>query len=161
MTDPKDIQITNFRRVNDWLYRGGQFDLDEGLMHLKQIGIKTIICLRWNIQAIEQERKKVEAANLNFVGIPLTYWVYPTSEEIDKFFRTIDDQSNRPVYVHCKHGSDRTGMLIAFYRMARENWNVDDAYNEMKNCGFHKIRMHHFKWAVYKFPRQYHRLKKD
>ncbi len=128
--------------------------MDVGLKQLKQIGIKTIICLRWNMLAVKEEKLKVEAAHLNFVGIPLTYWVHPTDEEIEKFFRTIDDESNRPIFVHCKHGSDRTGMLMAFYRMARENWNVDDAYREMENCGFHKISMHHFKWAVYGFAKR-------
>jgi tyrosine-protein phosphatase SIW14 len=153
MTDNSLSSIKNFRMVNDWLYRGGQPEADE-LIHLKNIGVKTIVCLRWNSSAIEQERSRAQELGFNFVYLPLTYWIMPKPNEIEKFFNVLDDQSGHSIFLHCKHGSDRTGMLIAFYRMARQGWTPAQAYQEMKEAGHHKIRMHHFKWAVYSFPKK-------
>lgn len=147
------VKIVNFRKVNDWFYRGGQPTVDD-IDDLKEMGIKTIVCLRFNPRAIESERKKVEATEgLEFIWIPLSYWVLPRAPEIRKYFEILDNEEKRPIFLHCKHGRDRTGMLVAFYRMARDLWSADDAYNEMRDAGFHKIRMHHFKWAVYAFER--------
>lgn len=145
--------ITNFRQVNDWLYRGGQPELDQ-LEQLRELEIKTIICLRWNSRAILSERQKAIEMGFNFYYLPFSYWVLPKEKEISKFFEILDDESKRPMFVHCKHGCDRTGMLVAFYRIAREGWSADDAYQEMKDAGFHKIRMRHFKWWVYGFERK-------
>lgn len=153
MTEKPRVSIKNFRVVNEWFYRGGQPECDQ-LVELKEFGIKTIVCLRWNSSAIEKERLKAEELGMNFIYMPLTYWILPKPNEIAQFFSIIDDQSMHPIFLHCKHGSDRTGMLTAFYRMAREGWSVDEAYKEMHDAGFHKIRMRHFKWAVYSFPRK-------
>jgi len=147
------VRIKNFRVVNDWFFRGGQPETDE-LVDLKNLGVKTIICLRWNSSAIEDERNKALELGLKFVYLPLTYWILPKPDELEKFFGILDDESQRPIFLHCKHGSDRTGMLTAFYRIARCGWSADDAYKEMEGAGFHKIRMRHFKWAVYAFPRK-------
>ncbi len=70
---------------------------------------------------------------------------------INRFLSVLDDNASRPVYVNCFHGSDRTGLLLAIYRMAREGWSAAKAYKEMRGCGFHLFRMYHFKWAVYYF----------
>lgn len=152
MPEEYKVRIKNFRVVNDWLFRGGQPETVE-LSQLKEMGIKTIVCLRWNSSAISEYREKAIELGFNFIYLPLTYWIFPKPAEISKFFQIVDDEAHRPIYLHCKHGSDRTGMLIAFYRMARDGWSADDAYKEMKDAGFHKIRMHHFKWAVYSFPK--------
>lgn len=153
MLEKSQVTIKNFRVVNDWFFRGGQPELDQ-IIQLKEVGIKTIICLRWNSSAIEDEQRKAEELGLRFIYLPLTYWILPKHDEIEKFFNIVDDVSLHPIFLHCKHGADRTGMLTAFYRMAREGWSADRAYAEMHDAGFHKIRMRHFKWAVYAFPRK-------
>ena len=38
--------------------------------------------------------------------------------------------------VHCQHGSDRTGTMIAVYRVIIDGWSKDDAVREMTNGGF-------------------------
>lgn len=145
--------ITNFRQINDWFYRGGQ-PLDDQFTQLTQLGIKTIICLRWNKKVIKHEAEIARDHNLEFVPIPLTYWRLPNREEIDKFFSIVSNESKKPIYLHCKHGSDRTGMLAAFYRIRVDGWSFEQAYDEMKASGFHKIKMHHFKYAVSGFAKK-------
>jgi protein tyrosine/serine phosphatase len=39
-------------------------------------------------------------------------------------------------------GDDRTGMMIAAYRMAAQGWSADRAMREMELFGF--TRVHHF-----------------
>ena len=50
-------------------------------------------------------------------------------------------EKNRPVFIHCKHGADRTGTMVAFYRLVFEGWSKAEALREMREggFGFHKI----------------------
>ena len=84
----------------------------------------------------------------------------PTRKEIARFLEICDEPSLQPVFVHCKHGVDRTGAMIAIWRVAKENWSADKAYDEMRDLGFHKIRVHHFKFAVYDFAERLERQRR-
>jgi tyrosine-protein phosphatase SIW14 len=153
----EDIEIKNFRQVHEWLYRGAQ-PSEAALRQLKEFGINTIVSFRWTLSVILQEKAIVQKLGMNLYNIPLSYWALPNRREIDRFLSIMGDEKNRPIFIHCQHGCDRTGMMIAIYRIAHEGWDVDDAYNEMRACGFHKIRVHHFKWAVYSFSQRHARL---
>jgi len=151
----KSVNVRNFHRVNEWLYRGGQ-PTAEGLRELKALGIRTIISFRWGQKAVAAERAACEVEGMEFISLPLNYWNLPTQKVIDQFLTIIDDVAKRPVYVHCLHGADRTGFLIAVYRMAREQWKLDEAYREMVACGFHRIRIRHFKWVLWHHAHKAH-----
>lgn len=150
------IPVKNFIAVTDWLYRGGQPD-DIAFAELVKAGFRSIISLRWNSSIIKTEKQMAGEYGLDFYSIPLSYWILPTRKQLDYFFSLLDDKSKHPIFMHCLHGRDRTGMLAAIYRIAREGWNANDAYAEMKANGFHYIRMHQFKWAVYGFERRFKR----
>ena len=51
----------------------------------------------------------------------------------------VRDPARRPIYVHCEHGVDRTGAMMAVYRMEDEGWSNADAYAEMVSYGAHMI----------------------
>lgn len=153
------VTITNFRRVHDWLYRGGQPSARQ-YRELKDLGIRTVITMRWSSEILRTERKAVQDLNLNYVPIPLSYWTMPTRKDIERFFSVIADESLHPIFLHCKHGCDRTGMFIAMYRMTKEGWTFEEAYKEMCACGFHKIRMHQYKWILYAYWRRLQREKR-
>jgi hypothetical protein len=42
----------------------------------------------------------------------------------------------KKIFVHCRLGDDRTGMMIASYRMAQEGWSAEKAEKEMEKFGF-------------------------
>jgi protein tyrosine phosphatase (PTP) superfamily phosphohydrolase (DUF442 family) len=151
--------IEKFGQVSPCLYRGGQPDREQ-ILALAQAGIKTIVTFRWDAAAIRQERTWVREAGMNYMVIPLTYFVLPTRKEIARFLEICDEPSMQPVFVHCKHGVDRTGAMIAIWRVAKENWSADKAYAEMRDLGFHKIRVHHFKFSVYDFAERLERQRK-
>ena len=46
------------------------------------------------------------------------------------------DKATAPVYVHCQFGQDRTGTMVAMYRMHKDGWNGDQALQEMLQYGF-------------------------
>ena len=45
-------------------------------------------------------------------------------------------QSDTPILVHCMQGSDRTGTVIAAYRMAIQGWSKESAIKEMTEGGY-------------------------
>jgi protein tyrosine/serine phosphatase len=49
----------------------------------------------------------------------------------------VKDQANAPIYVHCAGGRHRTGIVTAVYRMTFEGWNIEKAYDEMKDYDFY------------------------
>lgn len=147
-----DVSIRNFYEVEPYLFRGGQPGAD-GFRALKDMGVKTVICLRWGTKIIAAEKQAVEQLGMRFVSIPLNYWNLPSQETIDQFLALIDDSSNHPVYVHCFHGSDRTGILLAIFRMFRQGWSFNQSYEEMRKFGFHRFRLQNFKWWLRKFSR--------
>jgi protein tyrosine/serine phosphatase len=147
------MAIPNLYQVNDWMYRGGQPDL-EGFQALQSMGIKTIISFRWIAEIKSKERVLADQLGFNYFTIPLGYCVYPSKKQVEQFFSIVDNPALRPLFVHCKYGSDRTGLMVAYFRMAREGWSADRAYEEMRNSGFHVLLVHPFKWAAFKFGKQ-------
>src|SRR5208282_5592467 len=138
---------------NDWLYRGGQPGSD-GVRALAELGVRTVISLRWGQRGIETERSSVEAAGMNFVSIRLNYWNLPSQTILDEFLSLLNDPAQRPIFIHCLHGADRTGLLIAIFRIAHDGWTVENAYAEMKQHGFHRFRIRNFKWMLWSYSRK-------
>ncbi|MBX9568790.1 MAG: dual specificity protein phosphatase family protein [Candidatus Obscuribacterales bacterium] len=145
--------VRNFHEVTPFLYRGGQPGKD-GYKALAEAGIKTVISFRWGKKIVKTEKEAVQSLGMTFISMPLCYWKAPDIKECEQFLQIVDAEKNWPVFVHCFHGSDRTGLLVAMFRLTRQSWKVDDAYVEMKKCGFHRFRIRHFKWHLYKFARK-------
>lgn len=127
--------ISNFERVNSVLLRGA-VPSDKGLSALRDAGVKTIVNLRMKGDGSTNEELKVKACGMNYVHIPLGFST-PDTATIGRILRVITNKEMQPVFVHCRQGADRTGMIVAIYRMLVDNWEFKDAYTEM--------RKHHFK----------------
>ena len=156
----EDIKIAKLDVVTPWLIRGAQ-PSKAALRQLANAGVRTVINLRWSSDALWEERQWILETEMNYVVIPLTYLTLPTRSQINKFLSVLDDSANHPVYVHCQHGVDRTGMMMAIWRIARQNWTAHQAYAEMRDSGFHKFPMYHFKFAVYNFAYRWERSSKN
>ncbi len=132
--DSEEVEVKNFGRVNDHIFRGSQPD-DEEYQQLALRGIKTVIDLREDAKI--KARILSEKAGLKYINLPLKAKQPPTKEESDRFLMLVNDQANWPVYVHCAGGRHRTGVLIAVYRMEIDGWDVNRAYEEMKEFKFY------------------------
>ncbi|MGF6314630.1 tyrosine-protein phosphatase [Pseudomonas frederiksbergensis] len=78
---------------------------------------------------------------LSTPGIAQVQLPYRTNHVDDadvlKALRTIQTaEAKGPVLMHCKHGSDRTGLMAAMYRVVVQGWSKEDALNEMTQGGF-------------------------
>src|SRR4029078_12661708 len=60
----------------------------------------------------------------------------PTGSQLTDFLRLVNEPSSLPVYVHCKGGRHRTGVMTAIYRMEKDGWTGDKAFKEMKQYNF-------------------------
>lgn len=133
--DPTGAEdLPNFYKINDQLYRGGQ-PRAAGFAELKKMGIATVIDLRGASKNTTRERALAEAAGLQFINIPLSNWARPGNQNVDSIVAQINDPANQPVFVHCNRGSDRTGTVIAVYRITHDGWSGKQASDEAQKIG--------------------------
>ncbi|CAN5215397.1 hypothetical protein BH10CYA1_BH10CYA1_43960 [soil metagenome] len=125
--------IPNMSVVSSNLIRGSQ-PSTSALSLLKSAGVKTIINLRNEDILVAQEAGAAKRAGLNYVNIPMAVFETPTKQQFQKFLNVVDKDG--PVFVHCQRGEDRTGTMVAVYRVARQNWDANRAYQEMTAMGF-------------------------
>ena len=150
--------IDNFGKVTPMLSRGGQ-PSQKGFEELKTMGVDIIVDTRSNRSNQSSEAKQVNKLGMKYV--PLSWHCpFPHDEVFAKFLKLMRENPDKKVFVHCRLGDDRTGMMIAAYRMA-EGWSADDAMLEMKAFGFtsvHHLICPHLASYERSFPK---RLKND
>jgi protein tyrosine/serine phosphatase len=127
--------LTNLHRVTPTLYRGAQPG-DEGFAQLKALGVDTVVSLR----GLHSEREQAQAAGLGYVHIRMTAW-QAKDEDVVAFLRAVTNPKNGTIFVHCQHGADRTGTMLAAYRIVVQGWSKAAAIREMTEggYGFHAI----------------------
>src|SRR5262249_20385857 len=126
--------IPNFHQVNDRVYRGGQPSPD-AWQSLAKLGVKTVIDLRRNDEhPVIDEERAVQTAGMKYVNVPMKGVVPPSNDQIAKILDVLLNSPD-PVFVHCKRGADRTGAVIACYRIAHDRWKSKQALKEAKSFG--------------------------
>ena len=126
--------VENFGKVNDHYYRGAQ--PEEGQYEqLKALGVRTVIDLRDDPK--EYAKSKAESAGLRYINLPMSDKKYPRDESVNKFLQYANDATNWPIFVHCAGGRHRTGAMTAVYRMTVDGWQIEKAYDEMKDYDFY------------------------
>ncbi len=126
------VGLPNFGEVTPNFLRGGQPGVD-GLETLKQMGVSIVVDMRSGPN--DHEKKVVNKLGMQYVSIPW-HCPFPTDEAFAKFLKLMEESRDKKVFVHCRLGDDRTGMAVAAYRMAEEDWSADEALSEMEKFGF-------------------------
>lgn len=88
---------------------------------------------------------------MHYVHIPLHGGETPTKADINQAFSILLDSLQWPVFVHCREGKDRTGMIIACYRISHDGWTNMRALAEAKSYAFRQIKP-----AMESYINQYH-----
>ncbi len=131
--------LPNLYRVNASLYRSAQ-PSHTGFVYLEsRLGlatgdppINTVVSLR----VFNDDASLVRmSSQLRLEEISFKTW-HPEDEDVVKFLRIATTPALQPVLVHCRHGSDRTGTMVAIYRIVVEGWSKAEAKDEMINGGF-------------------------
>jgi protein tyrosine/serine phosphatase len=131
-------ELPNFHEVDAHLFRGGQ-PAAGGVQRLKELGIRTIVNLRYERDVVKAEETEATAAGIRYFNIPMYGLNRPTDAQVARILKLIDDPANRPVFVHCKAGSDRTGAIVACYRIASAEWTAEQAIREAFNYGMMRV----------------------
>ena len=144
--------IHNAGEINDLLYRGAQPG-HAGLRELKKLGITTIVDLRRDDpQKADWERRESAVLGMRFVYIPVGGWDPPSDEQVAEFLGLFREDPKPKVFVHCRFGDDRTGTLVATYRIAVDQWTPKQAIGEMYFFGFNGLWHPSMKKFVEQFP---------
>lgn len=128
------VQPDNFSEVSTGIYRGAHIMSNAKLKFLMESprSVQTLL----DLEIYNPEEKWEEALakwnDVRWVQKGFRWNVTYSAEFIDDILATIDDPANHPIYVHCYYGDDRTGMIIALYRVVYENWAPVDAFHEWK-----------------------------
>jgi protein tyrosine phosphatase (PTP) superfamily phosphohydrolase (DUF442 family) len=130
--------VGNFHAVNDHVYRGAQPG-PAGFKNLARMGVAVVVDLRESGKRSDQEQKVVTAAGMKYINIPMRGFGAPSPEEVAKVLALLEDESTGPIFVHCRRGADRTGTILAVYRIRHDGWENRKALQEAKSLGMSRL----------------------
>lgn len=131
-----DVPIDKFSEVSPEIYRGARPDA-AGLLALVRLGVKVDLDLENDSKAVTQETSVAASMGIKVISKPMSGFWSPDDKEVAEIEAILDDSENYPIFVHCEHGEDRTGLIIGLYRVFHQGWKPATAYAEMKEDGFH------------------------
>lgn len=129
-----DSELTNLYRIDEGVYRSEQ-PKKQDFAALEAYGIKEVL----NLRKMHSDSRKAQSSSLKLHRLKTS----AHSISIDELAQalTIICQRQGPIVIHCHHGADRTGAVVALYRIVFQGFSKEEAIDEMKNggFGFHKI----------------------
>ncbi|MEM6863740.1 MAG: dual specificity protein phosphatase family protein [Bacteroidota bacterium] len=132
----KKVESKYFKRlyqINDSVYRSDQPNR-KGFRELEAKGINSVINFRRNVR----DDKRARDTKLHLEHFPLK--TSELSEEQIVSALKLVQAAEKPVLIHCWHGSDRTGAIAAAYRIVFEGWEKEKAIAELRRdeFGYHE-----------------------
>jgi protein tyrosine/serine phosphatase len=144
--------IANLSLATEGIYRGARPLNENEFDSIGKLGVKSIIDLQGgdssallklyepgeNPEMIAKEEKIVTDRKMRFINIPLSSLDRISDEsnrKIDEVLAFMNDKKNQPIYIHCEHGKDRTGLLIALYKVKYEGISPAAAYEDWMKQG--------------------------
>jgi tyrosine-protein phosphatase SIW14 len=132
------MPISNFGIVNDSIFRSGQPSDQKAIADLYAIGCRAILKLNSDTE-YEAETEWCHATNMAIIQMPIPTLVNSTETIKTIAEKLLETGLRMPhatrVLVHCTHGRDRTGLVVAAYRIMFEKWTVEQANAERKRYG--------------------------
>jgi protein tyrosine phosphatase (PTP) superfamily phosphohydrolase (DUF442 family) len=131
--------LPRFYQVSEKLFRGGQ-PRTGGLRRLAELGINTVVNLRGENHRTRSDDTEARALGLKYFNVPLPAWGRPEDIRVRRVLEIITSPESGLVFVHCKDGVDRTGTVVALYRISREGWTPHDALAEADRRGMRRVQ---------------------
>jgi tyrosine-protein phosphatase SIW14 len=145
--------VDNFAEVTPTLYRGAQ-PSRQGFEQLKQLGVEIVVNLRGGGRQSQTEQRQVTALGMRYAPIPWSSFHRPENRDVAGFLELLRANPDQKVFVHCREGADRTGVMIAAFRITDEHWTPVQALEEMHAFHFHSLWFHSWKKYVEQLPLQ-------
>jgi protein tyrosine/serine phosphatase len=136
------------------LYRGAQ-PTAEGFENLRAFGVQAVVNFRSEPERIAAERRIVERLGMRYVSIPWRGRDKPSDAQVAEFLSFLQANPGTRIYVHCRRGAERTGLMVAAYRMTTQRWTPSQALAEMETFGFRGFWFRHLKRYVKEFPERF------
>ena len=126
--------------VSAKIYRGAQ-PSEAGFQILaSDFKIRTVLDLRNEDQKqIDWEHQVVKSLGMDFISVPTSSILSPNDWDMEYIEDVLENPKHYPIFVHCQHGRDRTGLVIGLYRVLHEKMAPSHAYQEMLDHGFRAI----------------------
>lgn len=132
METPAPIKVKDARncyRLSPELYRSGQPGGD-GFKALEKLGLKSVL----NLREYHSDADEAKHTGLRLYRIKLAAGKVTREELMDCLL--VISRAPKPVLVHCWHGSDRTGIVCAAYRIVMQGWTPEKALEELMDERF-------------------------
>lgn len=126
--------VENSYRISEELYRSAQPER-EGFTALQSLGVRSVL----NLREYHKDTRKARHTQLHLMAYPVAAGEV-TAADVENCLALIS-HAPKPVLVHCWHGSDRTGIVVAAYRIVFQNWSVEEAEKEFRDerFGYHEF----------------------
>jgi protein tyrosine/serine phosphatase len=131
--------VPNLNQVGPNLYRSAQPTAAGFIAAEKKLKLRTVISLR----GYHSDADLLKGTSIERASVPMSAWNITNDEIISALKQIKSAQAKGPVLLHCLHGADRTGVVVAMYRILYQGWSKEQALDEMKNGGFN----FHSVWA--------------
>jgi protein tyrosine/serine phosphatase len=124
--------VPNLHQVGANLYRSAQ-PTARGFVALQTTyNVQTII----NLRSSQTDAALINSSNMVEQSVPMNALLVHKVDVIAALKLIVAASANGPVLVHCKHGADRTGLVIAMYRILYQGWTKQQAIDELEHGGF-------------------------
>ncbi len=121
--------LENWHKVDSLVYRSEQPDA-QAMTEVEKFGIHRIL----NLREFHDDKDETKDTNLQIFHVPFNAAKIKDIDVINSL--KIIKSSDKPILVHCWHGSDRTGVIVAMYRIVEQGWTKEAAIDELKNGGY-------------------------
>ncbi len=135
---PPQGGLVNFGVVDEHVLRGAQPSA-AGIQSLKALGVTTIVNLTLPESVWEGEKAEAERNGIQYMSMPMKPSGRPTLEQVNEILGVVTNAPGR-VFIHCQAGKDRTGTIVACYRITQDQWTGPQAVREAEE--FHMARKH-------------------
>ena len=133
-------ELPRFGQVGERLYRGAQ-PRRGGMRRLAELGVNTVVNLRGAGERTRADEAEATALGLRYFNIPLPVWGRPEDGRARRVLEIIAAPESGRVFVHCKDGVDRTGTVVALYRITAEGWSAEAATAEAVSRGMRRVQV--------------------
>ncbi len=130
-TPVSGTSVGNLYLIEDGFYRGAQPSA-AGFQELATLGVRSVLDLAGGAG----DGQVVRDGSVKLFHVPMSAWGLH-DDLVLQALRIMIDPQNRPLMIHCQHGADRTGALVALYRVVAQGWSKEQAVREMSRGGYH------------------------
>ncbi|OQA57307.1 MAG: Tyrosine phosphatase family protein [Candidatus Omnitrophica bacterium ADurb.Bin277] len=125
----------NFHVVTRGVWRSAQPN-KESLLRMKGYGLKTLVDLRGSGEREHWEKELSDRLGIQYYHFPMDAGKATPLKTIDAVLAVLSDPAKQPALVHCRVGKDRTGLVVAAYRISNTSGSFRDIYEEMLMYGY-------------------------